>query len=104
MDDTVLQIVCYADDAVLIAGNEDDLQRLFNIFLQQYNMILCAEITKCITIGKEHLRYKLEIPKSALKHVLKFDYIGVEISSCKNFYEEARKHINLRESQSISGT
>ena len=43
--DTNFNIICYTDDAVLIAKTKDDLQRLlykFNNMCKQYYMIISA--------------------------------------------------------------
>lgn len=39
MGETEVTTFCYADDAVLIAENEDDLQRLFQQFIQVANAL-----------------------------------------------------------------
>lgn len=46
MDDTILQIVWYAEDVVLIADKKVGLQRLlygFNMLAQQYNTVLSTK-------------------------------------------------------------
>ena len=50
-----LNIIRYADDVVLMADNEDDLQRLlysFYLGCQKYNMKISLEKTKSMTISK----------------------------------------------------
>lgn len=52
MDNRNIVVLCYADDVVLIAENEDDLQRLlqqFNKTVKTYNMVISTSKTKCIT-------------------------------------------------------
>lgn len=49
-------IVCYADDAVLLAEIEDDLQRMlyrFNQTTREYNIQIFTSKTKALTISKE---------------------------------------------------
>jgi Reverse transcriptase (RNA-dependent DNA polymerase) len=49
MGEEIISIVCYADDAILIAESEDDLQRLlyqFNITARKFNMIISPNKTK----------------------------------------------------------
>ncbi|XP_043496141.1 uncharacterized protein LOC122520182 [Polistes fuscatus] len=49
----------HADDAVLIAENEDDLQRLlheFNTIAQSLGMLISTSKTKCMTTSKIPLR------------------------------------------------
>ncbi|XP_056633386.1 uncharacterized protein LOC130442984 [Diorhabda sublineata] len=53
-------MVCYGDDAAIIAESENDLQRqLFQFFLvrHQLNMNISINKTKCMTIAKDPLRY-----------------------------------------------
>ena len=56
MDRSVFNIICYADDVVLIAENATDLQRLvysFNKACQKYNMDIAEEKTKSIIISHD---------------------------------------------------
>jgi len=49
MENTYFNVVCYADDAVLIADSEDDLQSLLHSFNQsakQLNMVYNTDKTK----------------------------------------------------------
>jgi hypothetical protein len=51
-----IQIVCYADDAVLIDDSEDKLQELLNQFYitaKTYNMTVSTFKTKIVTLAKE---------------------------------------------------
>ena len=55
-----IQIVCYADDAVQIAGSEDKLQELLNKFCttaKTYNMVVSTSKTKTLTIAKEPVQW-----------------------------------------------
>ncbi|GJQ84851.1 hypothetical protein Trydic_g472 [Trypoxylus dichotomus] len=64
MGNTYFNVVCYADDVVLIAESEDNLQRLFHFFNQsakQLNMISNTDKTKGLVISKELVRCKLEL-------------------------------------------
>lgn len=89
-----INIVCYADDAVLVASNEDDLQRQlhsFNTRAQEYNMQISAEKTKCMVISREPRRCKLELEGKSIEQVMTFNYLGVEITSERNLKTEATK-------------
>lgn len=52
MGDKEINIICYADDAALVAESEDDLQRLLhqlNRTAKSFNMIIADTKTKCMT-------------------------------------------------------
>ena len=86
-----ISIICYADDAVLVAEDEDDLQRLlhrFNLTAQKFNMKISAEKTKSLTISKAPLRCKLALENKVIEQVVTFRYLGVEITSHSNLYNE----------------
>lgn len=58
-----VRIVCYAYDATLIVGNEDNLHRLFFVLLKsckQFGLTISTSKTKALTIKKELFRCKLE--------------------------------------------
>lgn len=96
LGDKEVKILCYADDAVLFAENEDDLQRLlhtFNVTGKQYNMTISAKKTKCITTAKEPLRCKLEVDGQVIQQELKFKYLGIDITSYGNIEDEVRQQV-----------
>ncbi|CAG9830839.1 unnamed protein product [Diabrotica balteata] len=68
----------------IIADNEDDLQRqlhTFNFTANKLYMRISVEKTKCIVISKEPRRCKLEIDGKIVEQVMKFNYLGVEVTS-----------------------
>uniref|UniRef100_A0A1B0D569 Uncharacterized protein n=1 Tax=Phlebotomus papatasi TaxID=29031 RepID=A0A1B0D569_PHLPP len=86
-------IVCYADDAVLMAENEDDLQRLlqkFNISAMKYNMIISTSKTKALTVSKKPIRCKLYLNNAPIEQVMEFKYLGVETTSHRDLHAEVR--------------
>lgn len=92
-----ITIICYADDAILIADNEDDLQRqlqAFNIAAKKYNMKISAEKTKCMVASREPRRCKLEMEGKIIEQVMAFNYLGVEITSNRNLKEEVTRQAN----------
>lgn len=65
-----VRVVCFVDDTILYAENKDDLQcllHLFNTTAKRYDMIISAEITKCLTTSREPVRCKLEIDNNIIK-------------------------------------
>ena len=54
MSTNEIKIICYADDAILIADSEDNLQRLlyqFTTTAKTYNMLVSTEKTKSKVIS-----------------------------------------------------
>lgn len=94
MGNREIAILCYADDAVLVAESEDDLQRLlhrFNCIAKSFNMIISTQKTKCMTTSKTPLRCKLEVEGKVIQQEMKFRYLGIEISVCGDVEEEVRE-------------
>ena len=90
-------MVCYADDAALIADSEDDLQRqLFQFFQisRQLNMNISTNKTKCMTIAKDPLRCKLVVENNPIEQVMQFRYLGIDISSTHDPVKDLRSQIN----------
>lgn len=78
-----VKILCYADDAVLVTDNEDDLQRL----LYQFNIIVKKFNIRCTLVGRNII----------IQQEMKFKYLGIEISGHGDFETEVRT--NLQEHQ-----
>lgn len=92
-----IKILCYADDTVLIAENEEDLQRMlhkFNQTAEEYNMQISISKTQAMTISKEPLRCKLSLNNKTIEQVMTFNYLGAITSSSRNLYEEVRLQAN----------
>ncbi|XP_015187255.1 PREDICTED: uncharacterized protein LOC107072109 [Polistes dominula] len=86
MGNREIKISCYADDAVLIAENEDDLQRLLYTF-----NIASTRINKCMTTSKTPLRCKLVVDDNIIEQVMEFNYLGIKISSFGDIESEVRE-------------
>ncbi|KAI4481006.1 hypothetical protein M0802_014054 [Mischocyttarus mexicanus] len=59
-----ITIICYVDDAILIAENEDNLQRqlyTFHLTTTKFNLKISVEKTKSMVISKYPRQCKLEI-------------------------------------------
>jgi len=70
--DLEVHIVCYAEDALLVADKEDDLQRQLHTFhntAKAYNMKISARKTKCMVISTDPRRCKLIVDGSTLEQV-----------------------------------
>jgi hypothetical protein len=60
--ESMINLVVYADDVVLIAENEDDLQRMlfkFNNVCKKFNILITNQKTKTMVIAKHPVRCKL---------------------------------------------
>lgn len=96
MGNQQIGILCYADDAVLIAESEDDLQRMlhkFNTTARQYIMIISTEKTKTIVITKEPIRCKLEIENKIIEQLMDFKYLGINLSSYGDLVSEVKEQV-----------
>lgn len=104
MANKTVAIVCYADDAALIAENEDDLQRLLHRFkesAEKYNMTISIEKTKSLVMSKDPIRCKLMVDGRTIEQVMQFNYLGSHITSCRNLIAETRQ--NSIKASKISG-
>lgn len=75
----------YADDTVLIAGSEEDLQHLVNIINEESEkMGLSLNVTKteCMVVSKKNITptCKIILNGKTLKQVTKFKYLGTLIT------------------------
>lgn len=87
-----IKMLCYADDAVLLSESENNLQRILHRFyrtVEEYNMKINVENTKCITLSKEPLTCKLTVNDKPIEQVMQFRYLlGIDFSSYGNLYKE----------------
>lgn len=97
-------IICYADDALLMAETEDDLQRLLQTFARaakDYNLQVSAEKTKCLVSSKHPIRCKLQLGSHIIEQVMSFNYLGVEVTSDRQLTKEVVNAAN--KARRISG-
>ena len=92
LGDENVNMICYADDATLIADNEDDL-RLLNSFSQSctnFDLKISSKKMKSLIISKEPLKCTLQVYNTTIEQVTSFNYLGVQITSSKNLHTEVR--------------
>lgn len=68
-------VLCYADDVILLAEPEDNLQRMLYKFAteaKKYNMTIATEKTKSLVISKEPIRCKLEVEGNLIELVMTY--------------------------------
>jgi endonuclease/exonuclease/phosphatase family metal-dependent hydrolase len=79
-----ISVVCYADDAVLLAESQEDLQNLLNKFEEaskKYNMQISIGKTKSMVISKIPSSCNLVVEGQPIGQENAFKYLGVDVSS-----------------------
>ena len=79
---------------MLVAENEDDLQRLlyqFNLVAKSFNMVISASKSKCMTTSKTPLICKLEVNGSIIQQEMRFKYLGIELSGYGDVAAQVRE-------------
>ncbi|XP_045477896.1 uncharacterized protein LOC123683044 [Harmonia axyridis] len=61
---------------------------------EKFNMMISAEKTESMVISKEPIRCKLAVHDKPIRQTLHCKYLGVEISSHMNVYQEVRAQAN----------
>ena len=96
MGETPIPIVCYADDAVLMAENEEDLQALldaFNTNSVRLNMKISTTKTKSMVISKTPLTCNLRTNNTPIEQLSGVHYLGAEISSKRNVGDQVKSQV-----------
>jgi hypothetical protein len=77
-------MICFADDLVLLAASEDDLQHSlynFKLVAEKYSMEISTEKTKIMAFcGKEPVPSKICLNNKILERVNEFKYLGYKSS------------------------
>ena len=89
----------YADDTVLIADSEEDLQRLLDITIEkseEMGLTLNVKKTKCMVISKKTIApsCNLQSRGQQIKLVKKFKYLSYMITSDGKCITEIKKNSN----------
>lgn len=94
--DIYLNILLFADDILLIQGNEDALQRSifkFQQICEEYNMQISLSKTKVMAFrGIEPVRTKIVLKGQILEQVSHFSYLGNDIGYDKDFDIDMKLH------------
>jgi hypothetical protein len=81
----VIQTILYADDQVIIAKSENELQMVVNKLhkiAKKYDMKISTSKTKAIGVcGKNIQRVKIEIEGKIIEQVSNFNYLGSLVSN-----------------------
>jgi hypothetical protein len=79
-----IQIICYADNTVLIAESEENLQIIllkFDQIAESLNMELSLSKTKSLTIAKHNIKCEIKLRDSMIEQIPYFNYLCFEISA-----------------------
>jgi hypothetical protein len=100
--DIHLNALLFADDQIVLADSEENLQRAvfsLNNIAKEYNLRLSTKKSKVSGFkGVQHLRAKIEVNNQILEQVTCFNYIGCNISYVRSEDPEIRlaKFLQLR--------
>ena len=90
----------YADDTSLLAGSEEDLQRLLNIVVEESEKLglsLNVKKTECMVVSKKknNPECKLFSKGEQIRQVQKFKYLGYTLTSNGKCRTEIKKRIAI---------
>lgn len=90
----------YADDTVLLAENEEDLQKIVDIINtsgKEYNMKMNAKKTKTMVISKrgDPTQIKIRVDGTEIEQVQKFIYLGHKVTEDARTEEEIKRRIGI---------
>lgn len=91
MGENEITILCYAHEVVLDAENGDDLQRLLQQFNHTGKSVTSTTKTKCMLTSKTLLKCKLEVYRKIIQQEMKFQHLGIEITSFGDVETEVRE-------------
>ena len=86
----------YADDTSLLAGSEEDLQRLLNIVVEESEKLglsLNVKKTECMVVSKK--KNNPECKEEQIRQVQKFKYLGYTLTSDGKCRTEIKKRIAI---------
>ena len=87
----LVNTILYADDQILIATSEDELQTLayhLNLRARKYIMTISSTKTKSMAMWGNHIqRVKIVINDNIIEQVIDFKYLGYHISEYKSDLE-----------------
>ena len=94
----LVNTILYADDQILMATSEDDLQTMahhLNLIARKYNVTISSTKTKSMTMQGNHIqRVKIVINDNIIEQVTDFGYLGYRISVHKSDLEDKLQTYN----------
>jgi len=104
MGKVLINKICYADNVVLIADSEENLQTLllrFDQMAERLSMEISLNKTKSLTTSRNYTKCEVELRGTSTEQVSKFNYLGDEISALRDLKQEVR--IQAMKAARISG-
>jgi len=94
----LVNTIFYADDHILMATSEDDLQTTanhLNLIARKYKMTISSTKTKSMAMWRNHIqRVKIVIDDSIIGQVTDFKYLGYRISEYGSDLEDKLQTYN----------
>ena len=94
----LVNMILYADDQILMAISEDDLQTMthhLNLIARKYKMTISSTKTKSMTMWGKHIQRKtIVINDNIIEQVADFKYLGYRISECGSYLEDKLQTYN----------
>lgn len=104
IDNLPLNTLLYADDQIILANSEDNLQRAIYALFQvakHYNLEISINKTKVMAFeGKNHIRSKIVINNNSIEQVNAFNYLGC----CLSYVNSRDVDTKLAKFQQLLGT
>ena len=104
MGKVLINKICYADNVVLIADSEENLQTLllrFDQMAERISMEISLNKTKSLTISRNYTKCEVELRGTLIEQVPKLNYLGAEISARRDLKQKVR--IKATKAARISG-
>ena len=98
-----LNNIRYADDTVLVASSEGELQDLINVLSresEEYGLSVNTKKTKCMVISKQKAgpECKLYLGEEQIEQVTEFNYLGSMLTSDGRCRKDIRRRIAISKS------
>jgi len=94
----ILNTILYADDQILMATSEDELQTMvhqLNLIARKYKMTISSTKTKSMTMRGNYIqRVRIVINNNIIEQVTEFKYLGYRISEYKSDLEDKLQTYN----------
>ncbi|XP_053956161.1 uncharacterized protein LOC128861811 [Anastrepha ludens] len=90
-------IICFADDAVLTAENEEYRLKLLFKFEEvalSLNIQILVGKANAMVVSEQPKRCKLAVNNNPIEQAMEFTYLGLQITSSKDLSKEVKTAVN----------